>query len=146
MHTHPDPSHPAASEQERHWQAQEAAMQADGTNVHPADAGYLLIHRALQADETGALSADFAAEVARRAQRSALPSLGVFELWLPVWALMPFVLGVLAFLAVVGMPPWAVWWEGADAGLRVALGWGVLSLLVVALGALPWERRLARAA
>jgi hypothetical protein len=146
MHTHPDPSHPAASEQERHWQAQEAAMQADETNVHPADAGYLLIHRALQADEPGALSADFAAQVARRAQRSALPSLGGFERWLPVWALMPFVLAVLAFLAVVGMPPWAAWWAGADAGLRVALGWGVLSLLVVALGALPWERWVVSAA
>ncbi|HET7772398.1 MAG TPA: hypothetical protein VFK82_01100 [Burkholderiaceae bacterium] len=146
MPSHPDPSHPAAPQQERHWRAQEAAMQADGANVHPADAGYRLIHRALQADELGALPADFAAEVARRAQRSALPSLGGFERWLPVWALTPFALGVLAFLAVVGMPPWAVWWAGADAGLRVAMGWGVLSLLVVALGALPWERRLARAA
>ncbi|MFC3148553.1 hypothetical protein [Piscinibacterium candidicorallinum] len=146
MYTHLDPSHPSASEQEHHWQAQEAAMQLEGANMHPADAGYQLIHRALQADEPGALSADFAAEVARRAQLSALPSLGGFERWLPVWALMPFVLAVLAFLAVVGMPPWAAWWAGADAGLRVALGWGVLSLLVVALGALPWERRLARAA
>ncbi len=145
MSSHPDPRHADSPEQERHWQAQEAAMQTAAISGPPADAAYRLIHRALQGDAPGALPADFAAQVARRAQRSALPALGGFERWLPVWALVPFALSALVLLALMGMPPWASWWTGADAGLRVALGWGVLSVLVLGVGALPWERRLARA-
>jgi hypothetical protein len=141
MMPNPTDSATDSAARERHWLAQEAAMDATAS---AADRGYRLIHRALQADEPAGLPPDFAHRVAAVARRAAPPARQRFERWLPVWALTPFAGLALALFGLDGM---AAMFTAAQRALTDAppatalpLAWALCALASLPLCTLPWER------
>lgn len=112
--------------------------------ANAADPAYRLIHRALQADEPAGLPPDFARAVAQAARRAAAPVRQRFERWLPVWALAPFALVILALFGLDGI---AALFTAAQRTLTDAppttalpLAWALCAAASLLLCAMPWER------
>jgi hypothetical protein len=149
-----------AAARERHWLAQEAAVQAEldaaprtgsraatpvASSPTPlADPAYRLIHRALQADAPPDLPPDFARQVAQAARRAQRPARQAFERWLPVWALAPFALAALVLFGLDGLAGLFTAGQrtltGAPGPATQPLAWALCAAASLLVCALPWER------
>lgn len=133
---------PLTPAEETEWGAQELALRAEcGDATAPVPAAYRLIARALREPLPSAPPADFAATIARRAER--LPSLeGRWEAYGIAAALAVLVVLVGVNLVLRGSD-WLAMLETALPSLpRLFNGWGLLLLAGFGLGNWPLLRVL----